>query len=198
MDADSRIRPGRTHRGRLRTGRRAATAARPRLSAGVVLLAPAVACGGAAGVAALVPGGVGRAEPVAVTDGTSVDAYRAVTGWVADASTGTGTLLGLATEGVLVVLGLLAVVAGWRALRDRDAVRSVGVLLTVVGACAAYTLSEALKLVVDEERPCRAVQGAVAAAVCPEPGDWSFPSNHATLSVAVATGLAMCRPRWAC
>lgn len=66
-----------------------------------------------------------------------------------------------------------------------------------VGTVAAYAISEALKLVVDEERPCRALRGVEAIAECPRTGDWSFPSNHATLAAALAVGLAMLWPRLA-
>ncbi|TDC73786.1 phosphatase PAP2 family protein, partial [Actinomadura sp. 7K507] len=51
---------------------------------------------------------------------------------------------------------------------------------------AAYLVSEVSKTFIEEERPCRAVQGAVHIAACPSPGDWSFPSNHATIAAASA------------
>lgn len=68
-------------------------------------------------------------------------------------------------------------------------------VLAGVGTGVAYAVSEALKLVVDEERPCRAVRGVEAVADCPGVGDWSFPSNHATLAAALAVGLVVLRPR---
>ena len=43
-----------------------------------------------------------------------------------------------------------------------------------------------LKSVVDEDRPCRTVGRAIIAGTCPPPGDWSFPSNHATMAGALA------------
>jgi undecaprenyl-diphosphatase len=61
----------------------------------------------------------------------------------------------------------------------------------------AYGMSEALKLVVDEERPCRVVAGAEVIAHCPAMGDWSFPSNHATLAAGIGVGIALLRPRLA-
>ncbi|MDW6061867.1 phosphatase PAP2 family protein [Streptomyces sp. FXJ1.4098] len=71
------------------------------------------------------------------------------------------------------------------------------VVLVGVGTGVAYAVSEALKLVVDEERPCRAVRGVAAVADCPGAGDWSFPSIHATLAAALAVGLVVLRPRLA-
>ncbi|WP_018811401.1 phosphatase PAP2 family protein [Salinispora pacifica] len=67
-------------------------------------------------------------------------------------------------------------------------------MLTGVGTMVAYAVSEAMKLVVDEERPCRALRpGIELIANCPASGDWSFPSSHVTLAV----GLAVLWPRLA-
>ncbi|WVU05486.1 phosphatase PAP2 family protein [Streptomyces prasinus] len=53
-------------------------------------------------------------------------------------------------------------------------------------------------VVVDEERPCRALRtGVDLVAECPGAGDWSFPSNHATLAAGLAVGLAVLWPRLA-
>ena len=63
---------------------------------------------------------------------------------------------------------------------------AIAVLAPLVTA-VAYVCSELLKSAVDEERPCRAVAGAVASIVeCPAYGDWSFPSNHSTIAGAAA------------
>ncbi|MEU8384059.1 phosphatase PAP2 family protein [Streptosporangium sp. NPDC048865] len=163
------------------------------------LLGSTVLLGVGAGVVAwLSPGGLGEAGPVKIVDGASASAYRSVTGAVADAPSWVGTALEVATEGTLVVLGLLLVLVWWIAVRRKDA-HGVGATVMIgVGTVAAYAISEALKLVVDEERPCRVVRGAGAAiAECPAVGDWSFPSNHATLAAGLAVGLAMLRPRLA-
>lgn len=142
----------------------------------------------------LYPGGLGTTEPVRVTSGESASAFRAVNGVVADAPGWVGSLVEHAGDGLLVVLGLLLV---WTGFRYRDARTLAGVLLTGVGTLAACGLSEALKLVVDEERPCRVVSGVEMIAHCPAMGDWSFPSNHATLAAGLAVGIAMLRPRLA-
>ncbi len=163
-----------------------------RLFGAVALLGAA-----AAGLGALSPGGLGRPGPVEVTGGASVSAYRSLTEAVHDAPGWLGHLLELGSEATLVVLGLLLLGVCWSALRRRDAGAVAGVALIGSGTVVAYAVSEALKLVVDEERPCRAVDGAEAVAACPEPGDWSFPSNHATLAAALAVGPAVRRPRLA-
>ncbi len=173
--------------GRLRVGRLVAALALVGIGAGVV--------------AWLSPGGLGDAGAVRVTDGVSVSAYRSLTGAVANAPAWLGRLLEVASEGTLVVLGLLLGWMGWMGIRRHDVRTVAGSLLTGLGTVAAYAVSEAVKLVVDEERPCRAL-GAGARAVevvaeCPEVGDWSFPSNHATLAAGLAVGLTLLRPRLA-
>lgn len=149
-------------------------------------------------VAWLAPGGLGEASAVEVTGGASASAYRWLNRAVADAPSWLGPLLELATEGTLVILGLLLVWKLWTSFRGNDIRGIAGSMLTGLGTVAAYAVSEAVKLVVDEERPCRALATASAGvAECPEPGDWAFPSNHATLAAGLAVGLAMLWPRLA-
>lgn len=163
------------------------------------LLGSAVSLGAGAGtVAWLMPEGTDEGGPAKVVDGVSASGYRWVTETVADAPSWASTAMELATEGTLVILGLLLVAVWWIAVRRREAYGVAGTMLTGVGTVAAYVISEAVKVVVDEERPCRVVRGAAAAiAECPEVGDWSFPSNHATLAAGLAIGLAVLRPRLA-
>ncbi|NGN64702.1 phosphatase PAP2 family protein [Streptomyces sp. A7024] len=154
----------------------------------------------AAAVAALVwlaPGGVGTPDPVEIRDGASADAYRTLSDAAADTPGWAHTLLEAATEGTLLALAALLGWLAWTALRRRDASALAGVGLTGAATVAAYGISEALKLAVDEARPCRTVPGVDALATCPPPGDWSFPSNHATIAAALAIGVTLLRPRWA-
>jgi membrane-associated phospholipid phosphatase len=149
---------------------------------------------GAVVVLQLYPGGLGTTRPVRVTSGDSAHVFRVVNESVADAPSWLGSLIELAGDGLLLVLGLLLV---WTAVRHRDPRTLAGVLLTGVGTVVAYGMSEALKLVVDEERPCRVVSGAEVIAHCPAMSDWSFPSNHATLAAGLGVGIALLRPRLA-
>ncbi|MEU7313510.1 phosphatase PAP2 family protein [Streptomyces sp. NPDC007083] len=154
---------------------------------------------GATAVWGLWPGGLGREGPIRVTGGASASGYRELSGMASDGPGWLGVLFEVATEGTLVALGLLLLWVAWSGLRGagvRDP-RLVGTVLTGVGTVVAYATSELLKLVVDEERPCRALAGAHPVAECPPPGDWSFPSNHATLAAALAVGLALVVPRLA-
>lgn len=148
-----------------------------------LLGALAVLAVGGASIALLAPGGLGAPGPVLVRDGLSVELYRALL---------LGTAWDHAADALLVLLGLLLAWTGWSARRNVPAI--VRVAWVGVGTALAYGLSEGLKVVVDEERPCRAV---LELAGCPAVGDWSFPSNHATLAAGIAVGLAMFRPRLA-
>ncbi|GAA2755937.1 phosphatase PAP2 family protein [Actinopolymorpha rutila] len=144
--------------------------------------------------------GLVGAQAVVVTDGPvvtpgltpGVDAgwYREVTefaattpGWLAD-------MAEVATDAGLAAFALLFVFAWWRSRRG-DA---RGVALAVIAPLAtvvAYLVSEVTKSFVREDRPCRAVAGVVTLVPCPATGDWSFPSNHATIAAAAAVALVL-------
>jgi undecaprenyl-diphosphatase len=114
--------------------------------------------------------------------------YRAV------ASTTAGTpgvdLVSLAALGLLATGVAAAGVHVWRAHRDRLPVT----LAAAAGVPLAYGTSEGLKLVLTQERPC--TRWAYAAQ-CPPPGDWSLPSNHATVAFAAVVVLAVAvRAAW--
>ncbi|MEU3889652.1 phosphatase PAP2 family protein [Streptomyces sp. NPDC029041] len=97
------------------------------------------------------------------------------------------------TEAGLLVFVALFAAGWWRARRDSPHAFATAVLAPLAAA-AAYLCSEVLKSVVTEERPCRAVAGAaMSLAECPPHGDWSFPSNHATIAGASAAALALVR-----
>ena len=159
-----------------------------------ILLAVLVLALGAVVVALLTPGGLGDPEPQVVTDGPSAEAYRDLVGVAGELP---GWVHGLgeygAAAGVLVLLGLVCW-AGWTGWRRRTPTW-VGALLVGAGAVLAYLVSEALKLVVDQERPCRAFGEVTTWVPCPPGGDWSFPSNHSTVAGALAGGLVLLAPR---
>jgi undecaprenyl-diphosphatase len=114
-----------------------------------------------------------------VAGGTAGSPWADVAGLVAD-------------KGLLALVALTAclVVLTW--LRDRS---RLGLLAAAgAGTVAAYGVSEAVKLVVTEERPCRVVDVATVLA-CPAPGDWSWPSNHSTIAGALAVACLLVAPR---
>ncbi|MGW5424206.1 phosphatase PAP2 family protein [Streptomyces sp. NPDC003943] len=95
------------------------------------------------------------------------------------------------TELGLLLFGVLFV-AGWWRMRRGSADAMALALLAPLATAFGYVVSEALKSLVDEERPCRAVAGAPASLVaCPPHGDWSFPSNHSAIAGAAAVALAL-------
>lgn len=87
----------------------------------------------------------------------------------------------------IAMLGLIAAfgITAW-GLRRFKAERIVTAFATGIGVVSAYVLSEIIKLIIEQERPCRAV---VVLEECPAAGDWSFPSNHTVIAFAVATGI---------
>ncbi|MCM1976375.1 MULTISPECIES: phosphatase PAP2 family protein [unclassified Streptomyces] len=96
------------------------------------------------------------------------------------------------TEYGLLVFGALFIAVWWRARGARDPRTVALAVLAPFVTALAYVASELVKSSVDEERPCRAVAGAAASLIkCPATGDWSFPSNHATIAGAAAVALAI-------
>jgi membrane-associated phospholipid phosphatase len=88
------------------------------------------------------------------------------------------TWLVIGTDAVLGVFALM-----FLALWFKHRLRA---LLAGAGVVVAYAVSEVVKLVVQEDRPCRT---APSLAPCPEPGDWSFPSNHSVIAGASAMAI---------
>ncbi|GAA2783851.1 phosphatase PAP2 family protein [Crossiella cryophila] len=119
----------------------------------------------------------------------SIDLYRAVTGFAASTPEWVRTAVEFGTDGGLFVFGAFFLILFWRA-RDRTPAALATALAVPLAVVGGYLLSEVLKLIVQEERPCRAVTGAAVLTHCPPVGDWSFPSNHATLAAASAAALA--------
>ncbi|WP_223291035.1 phosphatase PAP2 family protein [Streptomyces avicenniae] len=187
-----------------RAARRAAQreAAASRTGPAALITALVVLLGGAGLLMLLAPGGPGAftggdAGPVLVTGGASASLYRSLTDALADAPHLVHLALEIASEGSVIALGLLLLWTCWSALRRSDARTAAATVLAGTGTLLAYAASETFKLMVDEERPCRAVSGADPVAACPPPGDWSFPSNHSTLAFGLAVGLSVLRPRLA-
>ncbi|WP_152193054.1 phosphatase PAP2 family protein [Georgenia satyanarayanai] len=88
----------------------------------------------------------------------------------------------------VLVVALTSAVAlqTWRLRRARERIATA--VASGVGVLLAYGTSEALKVVLARERPCRAV---LPDPQCPGAGNWSFPSNHSTIAFSLATALVL-------
>ncbi|MEU1078501.1 MULTISPECIES: phosphatase PAP2 family protein [unclassified Streptomyces] len=126
------------------------------------------------------------------------DLYRDITDFAHDTPSWMQHFVELWTEVGLVLFGVLFVACWWRA-RRADPTAMALALLAPLATAVAYISSEVIKTLVVEERPCRAVKGAATSLItCPVNGDWSFPSNHATIAGGAAVALALAWPRiWA-
>ncbi|WP_433471749.1 phosphatase PAP2 family protein [Spirillospora sp. CA-142024] len=120
----------------------------------------------------------------------SADLYRDITEFAQGTPSWVHSAADVGTDAGLLLFAALFVAGWWRA-RGRDA-RAMGLALAAPFAVvSAYLVSEVSKSHIQEERPCRAVAGAVHIAACPAQGDWSFPSNHATIAAASASAIVV-------
>jgi membrane-associated phospholipid phosphatase len=114
--------------------------------------------------------------------------YRRIVDAAADLPVPLQEAFAFATEAVLTVYLAAFALLWWRA-RTRPAPVAARALAAPVVTVLAYTLSNGLKEWKEVDRPCRLVVAAPPIAPCPEIGDWSFPSNHATVAGAVAVAV---------
>lgn len=121
----------------------------------------------------------------------SADWYRDIVSWADDTPPMGQTFMEHFTDvGLLLLVGLWAL-ALWRTRRGPARPMAVA-LISAGGAVAAYLVSEAAKGILTVERPCRTMRDvAIIADECPPTGDWSFPSNHATIAVALAVAILL-------
>ncbi|MFC4911898.1 phosphatase PAP2 family protein [Actinomadura gamaensis] len=85
----------------------------------------------------------------------------------------------------LALFVVLAAFAWWH-VRERGLRAAVGALWVPTAMVVAFAVSSVLKLMVAEQRPCRAMPSVHIAVSCPGTADYSFPSNHAVLAGAAA------------
>ncbi|MGY1696059.1 phosphatase PAP2 family protein [Geodermatophilus sp. SYSU D00814] len=137
---------------------------------------------------------VAAAVLLVVNDVPGPDLARSVVRAVADRPGWVHRGVEVVSEGGLVALALLLAAAAWRRRTRVEPVATA--LLAGVAVVAALGVSEALKAAVAQDRPCRTVPGLTALVECPPPGDWSLPSNHATLAAALATAVVLLAPAW--
>ncbi|MEU1439543.1 phosphatase PAP2 family protein [Streptomyces sp. NPDC005786] len=118
-----------------------------------------------------------------------VGVYRDITEWAAGTPGWLQTFGELFTEGGILLFVGVMVVQWWRARKGDDRAMAYA-LLAPLAVAVVYALSEAIKVWLHEERPCRDIPGVRAIAECPATGDYSFPSNHSVIAAsAVGTFL---------
>jgi undecaprenyl-diphosphatase len=122
-------------------------------------------------------------------DGGAIDGswYLAVLGFARETPWLQG-FMAIYTNAGLVLLALLAVVTWWRA-RGHDAARMAAALWVPVAVALAYGLSNVVKVLAQEPRPCIRYPAVPTVATCDYATDYSFPSNHVTLAFAAAVAL---------
>ncbi|MCF6471984.1 phosphatase PAP2 family protein [Nonomuraea sp. MG754425] len=98
------------------------------------------------------------------------------------------TFAEVGTDAGLFLFAALFVVAALRAWR-RPARELALVIAGPAGIVLAYIVSEIVKLIVREDRPCRG--GVTTIAACPPLDDWSFPSNHSAIAAGAAAALVL-------
>ena len=116
-----------------------------------------------------------------------ITSFAQHTGWLQGA-------MSLYTEGVFVLLVLMVIYAWWSARARADVAALAAVAWTGVGTVICVGCGLGLKQVFQESRPCIAIHVATVQA-CPGPTDYSFPSDHTTVAVALAVGLWICSRR---
>lgn len=102
--------------------------------------------------------------------------------------------LAIYTNAGLVLLALLALVTWWR-MRERDAASMAAALWVPPAVAVAYGLSNLVKVLVQEPRPCIRYPAVPTVATCDYATDYSFPSNHVTLAFAAAVALLLAARR---
>ncbi|PPK63312.1 undecaprenyl-diphosphatase [Actinokineospora auranticolor] len=99
------------------------------------------------------------------------------------------TIASLYTNGALVLLALLMVVA-WRRARNRSPAAGATAVWAPVAVLLAYGVSNLVKVLVREPRPCQVLH-LPTVAPCDYVTDFSMPSNHATIAAAAAAAILL-------
>lgn len=97
-------------------------------------------------------------------------------------------IMSLYTVGAIAVLVLMACYAWWSARARADRAAMAAVAWIGIGTVISVACGLGLKQVFQETRPCLAIHVTTVQA-CPGATDYSFPSDHTIVSVALAVGL---------
>jgi membrane-associated phospholipid phosphatase len=114
---------------------------------------------------------------------TSVTDFARATPWL-------NTPIALTTNLGLGVFAVLMLMGWWRARRRDDSAMAVAVAAPVA-VVIAFTVTEVIKKLVAEPRPCRALPHDFYVNSCPAPTDYAFPSGHTTTAAATTAALLL-------
>ena len=129
-------------------------------------------------------------------DGAQIDGgwYVAVTKFAEQ----TGWMHGIVLAYTDVLgLGLFALLllACWWTARSASTRTMTAALWAPVAIVLAYLVNDVIKIIVAEPRPCQQIPHVVTLITCEAPGDYSFPSNHAAISGALAVAVLLVHRR---
>lgn len=113
--------------------------------------------------------------------------YRAITSFAHDTGWLHAPMIAYTLVSI-VLLAALALVAWWSARSRRNPAAMAAVAWLGLGTVLCVAAGLALKQVFEESRPCQAIHVATVQS-CPGASDYSFPSDHMTVAVALALGL---------
>jgi undecaprenyl-diphosphatase len=130
--------------------------------------------------------------PLAAFDGPSFDGdwYTEVTNTARHAPGWFNTAVDAWTTYGVLLFGVLLAAAWWSARRTSGQAMAAA-LSAPVTIAIALALNAALKSIVAETRPCRALPHAFTVEPCPATSDYSFPSNHSAMAGAVAMAVLL-------
>ena len=128
------------------------------------------------------------APPQIKTVSTADDGlYRAITSF-AQHTAWLQSAMKLYTTAGIGLLCLMALYAWWSARARGDRTAMTAVVWLGCGTAISVAGGLMLKQVFQENRPCQAIH-VVTVQACPGPTDYSFPSDHTIIAVALAVGL---------
>lgn len=129
----------------------------------------------------------GSAYPGDAGDFLLVNRFARRTGWLHGFLADYAGVLGVG------VLGLLLVLGWWLAWRRGDARASAAVVWAALGGLVAVAVNQPIVSAVAEPRPFARLPHVLL--LVSHSADYGFPSDHATLAGAVATGLCFAHRR---
>ncbi|MET7289308.1 phosphatase PAP2 family protein [Streptomyces sp. NPDC005573] len=122
-------------------------------------------------------------------DGSRIDGplFTAVTDFAHD-TRWLNTPIALWTNAGLGVFAVLMLMGWWNA-RRRDAREMTLALAAPIAVTGAFAVTEVIKKIVAEARPCYSLPHAYIVDACPARDDYAFPSGHSTTAFATVAAL---------